>query len=398
MSNRISENICICIDCSRSMFRTDYKPNRLQCCIGAVKKLIEERFQIDGKSAFAIVNFSDEAKKVSEFTNMEDQLFDALDKLSIGGRSNIGDGLAISIKVLIAELRKVMTNTPRILLISDGNYTQSAIDPIKMARLSQGLNIKIDSFRIGKISDMNILKRLSDLTKGKYYYSNDAETLNNSAQRLADSNFKSPGSDLNSFIKNPSFIRKIAANLLRVQDLTKTQELRIKQMRGEGDFKKCSVCFQENDPFTKGSFFLTGRYCPNCHTPYHIHCLSGWASSQTDDTMKESGTCRCPHCFYLLKIPTEVTQAQRLRSLSSSSTKKLNTQEPELIAATLENISELGSDAIYSSCPVCNLIFEENQQIVKCGNPECTGLYHIDCFQKLENKQCKSCGAKLHLY
>ena len=400
MAERVSENIVILLDCSRSMFKTDYTPNRLYCCINAIKALIKERFENDGRSAFAIINFSDQAKKVADFTNSEDELFKALESCTIGGRSGMGDGIALSIKTLIGELRKVLVNFPRILVISDGNYTQTAIDPIKMARLAQGLSIKIDSFRLGKISEINILKRLSDLTKGKYYYSRDAESLISSAQRLADSNYKTSGSSIDSLIKNPSFLRKISANLLRVQDLTKSQELRIKQIRGEGDYKKCSICFQEENPITKGNFFLTGRYCPNCQTPYHIHCLSGWASSQTDDNMTESGTCRCPHCFYLLKIPTEVTQAQKLRALSSYGLQKRvgESKTDEVIPATLENISELSDEAIYSSCPVCNLIFEENQQIVKCGNPECTGLYHIDCFQKLENKQCKTCGTKLHLY
>ena len=59
----------------------------------------------------------------------------------------MGDALAISIKVIIEELRKIMAKLPRILVISDGNYTKTAVDPVKMARLAQGLGIKIDSFR-----------------------------------------------------------------------------------------------------------------------------------------------------------------------------------------------------------------------------------------------------------
>ncbi|MFX0186245.1 MAG: VWA domain-containing protein [Candidatus Hodarchaeota archaeon] len=399
MPQRVSENVVICIDTSRSMFRTDFKPNRLYSCINAIKKLIQKRFEEDGKSTFAIVSFSDNANKVSDFTSVESQLSDMLDSLTIGGRSNMGDGIALSIKILIGELRKVMANIPRILLISDGINTETINDPIKMARLAQGLNIKIDTFRLGVMSQLNILKKLSDLTKGKYYYSNDSKSLLAIAQKFADSNIKIPGSDMESLIKNPSFLRKIAAKLLRVQDLTKTQELRLKQIRGEADFKKCTICFQEDDPTTKGSFYLTGRYCPNCQTPYHIHCLAGWAMSQTDETSAESGTCRCPHCFYLLNIPLEVTQAQKLRSLSGLKYQKQeNSQKSEILPATLENISDLGDDAIYSSCPICHYIFEENQQVVKCGDTECRTLYHIECFQKLENGQCKSCGNKLHLY
>lgn len=397
MSERRSENIVICIDTSRSMFRTDYKPNRLVCSINAIKKLIKERLNVDSSSAFSIIKFSDNAEKLIDFTNFETELYEPLGSLSLGGKSALGDGLALSIKMVIEGLRKIMAKAPRILVISDGNYTQSAIDPVKMARLAEGLGIKIDSFRIGEMSQLNILKRLSDLTGGNYYYNNSPDSLLNSAQRLADDNFKVASAKSEKLIEKPEFLRKIAANLLRVQDLTKSQETRIKQLRGEADYKKCTICFSENNPYTKGSFYLTGRYCPNCQTPYHVHCLAAWASSLTDQTLSESGTCRCPHCFYLLKIPSEVTQIQKLKILTgTSSQKKIGAQKAEVVPADLTNISNLGEEALYKSCPVCHLIFEEHQEVVRC--PECNELYHIDCFQKLSNSQCRICGTRLHLY
>ena len=217
--------------------------------------------------------------------------------------------------MIIEELRNIMAKLPRILVISDGNYTKTAVDPVKMARLAQGLGIKIDSFRIGEMSQLNILKRLSDLTGGTYYYNNSEDSLLESAQKLADANIQVPSLKKKELIEKPEFLRKIAATLLRVQDLTKNQEMRIKHIRGEADYQKCTICFSETDPYTKATFYLTGRYCPNCNTPYHIHCLAAWASSQTERTLMESGTCRCPHCFYLLKIPIEVTQIQKLKIL-----------------------------------------------------------------------------------
>ena len=138
MSERRPENIVICIDTSRSMFRTDYKPNRLICSMNAVKKLIKERLNLDSSSAFSIIKFSDNAEKLIDFTNFETELYEPLGSLSLGGKSALGDGLALSIKIVIEELRKIMAKAPRILVISDGNYTQSAIDPVKMARLAEG--------------------------------------------------------------------------------------------------------------------------------------------------------------------------------------------------------------------------------------------------------------------
>jgi hypothetical protein len=266
-----------------------------------------------------------------------------------------------------------------------------------MARLAQGLNVKIDSFRLGELSPQNTLKRMSDLTEGNYYYSNDDQSLLQAAHELAISNIKTYGDGTSSLIENPAFLRKIAADLLRVQDLTKDQEQRLLQIRGLADYKKCSICFSDENPYTKSSFYISGRYCPNCQTPYHVHCLSSWANSQKEKKMKQAGAVRCPHCFYLLKIPTEVSQAQKLTSLSKPVIKANKEPEPpEISHVDQVDFSDLDSDAMFSSCPVCNFIFEEDQIILRCGN--CETLYHERCFKELTNSRCKKCGVKLHHY
>ena len=150
---RIPEDIVICIDASRSMYRTDYNPNRLISCITAAKTLINERFNKDSLSSFAIVRISDKPEQVINFTTSTyvNNLRDALNSLQIGGYSALGDALALSIKTVVAELRKAGAKTPRIVLISDGKMMKSDADPLKMARLAEGLNIKIDTFLIGSL-------------------------------------------------------------------------------------------------------------------------------------------------------------------------------------------------------------------------------------------------------
>ena len=397
---RIPENIVICIDTSRSMYRRDFQPNRLSCCINAAKVLVSERFNLDSFSAFSVIKFSDKAKQVKDFTTSGyiNQLNEALDSLRCGGYSAMGDALGLSIKTLIGELRKVGAKAPRILLISDGVYVKTGVDPLKMARLAQGLNIRIDTFKVGSSNQQNILKRMSDITGGRNFYTNDQDSLIRSAKEIADDNFKTYGAEKNKIIENPAFLRKIAADLLRVQDLTRDQEQRIKHIRGEGDFKKCSICFSDQNPYTKGSFYVTGRYCPQCTTPFHIHCLSAWADSQKDHIIKRSGTARCPHCFYLLKIPTEVSQIQKLRVLSKG-LKDTSVKEPELLPAKfIQDVDALGDEALFNACPVCNLIFEKGQAAIQCGNNECEALYHEPCFQKLKEGHCKQCDVKLHLF
>ncbi len=379
------------------MYRADYKPNRLKSSVEAIKKLISERFSEDSSTAFAVVNFSDKPKKLLDFTNNQSKLFEALDSLEVSGKSAMGEALGLSIKLIISELRKIEAKIPRILVISDGNFTMMSIDPLKMARLSQGLNIKIDSFRLGELSPLNTLKRMSDLTGGNYYYSNDEQSLLQAAHDLSISNIKTYGDGASSVIENPAFLRKIAADLLRVHDLTKDQEQRLLQIRGLADYKKCSICFSDENPYTKSSFYVSGRYCPNCQTPYHVHCLSSWANSQKEKKMRQAGAVRCPHCFYLLKIPTEVSQAQKLTSLTKPIIKADKGPEPpELSHVDQVKFSDLDSDSMFSSCPVCHFIFEEGQNILRCGN--CETLYHEQCFKDLIDHRCKKCGVKLHQY
>ncbi|MBY8991889.1 MAG: VWA domain-containing protein [Candidatus Lokiarchaeota archaeon] len=397
---RIPENIVICLDTSRSMYRKDFSPYRLRSCTDAMKTLIAKRFELDSLSTFALIKFSNRAETLLGFTSSTyiNNLNNALDSLTCGGYSALGDGLALAIKTVIAELRKIGAKPPRILLISDGKIMKTAVDPLKMARLAQGLNIKIDTFLVGQIGQVNTLKKLSDVTKGRYFYNSDPESLIRSANEIADDNYKRYGSNQEVISENPAFLRKIAADLLRVQDLTSGQEQRAKQIRGEVDYKKCSICFSDKNPYTKGSFYVTGRYCPNCTTPFHIHCLAGWADSQKDHKIKRSGTARCPHCFYLLRIPTEVTQIQKLRVLSRG-TKEEPTQRPEILPAKfIEDVALLGEDAMFNACPVCHLIFEKGQRAVQCGNLECNTLYHEECFKKLKEGQCRTCDVKLHLY
>jgi len=382
------------------MYRKDFSPNRLACCISAAKTLIRERSNLDSLSAFALIKYSDKPKKMIDFTTASfgDNINKALSSLHCGGYSAMGDALALSIKTLIAELRKIGAKTPRIVLISDGNYMKSAVDPLKMARLAQGLNIRIDTFGLGNTRRDNILKKISDITGGRYFYNNDHESLIRSAQEIADDNYKKYGAGKEALIENPAFLRKIAADLLRVQDLTKDQEQRSKQIRGEVDFKKCSICFSDKNPYTKGSFYVTGRYCPNCTTPFHIHCLAAWADSQKNHKVKRSGTARCPHCFYLLRIPIEVTQIQKLRTLTKGF-KEETAKKPEIMPAKyIQDVGLLGEEALFNACPVCHLIFEKGQAAVQCGNLQCNALYHEDCFKKLKESHCRTCESKLHLY
>lgn len=395
MSQRISENIIICFDVSRSMYRKDYAPSRLEASKRAIQALVSARLKDDPSTSFAIITISDKPKVLLDFNSTEATIHEELENLEFKGKSALGDTIATGIQKLIIELRKVGAKVPRILVVSDGNYTKTSIDPLKMANLASKLNIKIDTFRLGEVSHLNLLKRLSDITEGQYFYSNDTETMIASARKLADSNIKDYTQSIKTAIENPAFLRKIAASLIRTQDLTTDQEETIKQIRGEAEYKKCTICFKEDSPYTQGTFYTEGRYCPQCSTPMHLSCAAQYAKSAKDEKTKESGTFRCPHCFYLLKIPTDIQQITKLQELRKPM--KSSGQKANSFYVKKQPVEQLGEEAMYNACPVCHTIFDEGQEVIKCANPDCNTIYHTSCFQKLINSSCQNCGSELKL-
>ena len=116
MAEKIPENVVLCVDASRSMYRSDYKPNRLMASINALKKLAELRLEQDPNSAFAIIKFSDTIEKILDFSGSVDSIHASLSSIRFGGNSALVDALGLSIKVIIAELRKVGAKIPKILL------------------------------------------------------------------------------------------------------------------------------------------------------------------------------------------------------------------------------------------------------------------------------------------
>jgi len=397
MVDKISENVCFVLDTSRSMARTDYTPNRLDASKSAILKYIQARSDNDSSTGFALVVFNTEAKKLIDFAEGKgyEEFLEEIEDIRPGGSSCLGDAIGVAIQIHIEQLRLSGAKVPRIVIFSDGKYTASKLDPLKMGQLSQQLSIKIDCFRLGEVEHFNIMKRLSDLTQGKYEYSNDSANLMLAVQELAESNYGAMGEGYTKSAAFTAVLKKIAAPLLTVQEMSDggKQDL-IDRLRGTKQYNMCAICFSSQCMTCKSDFGVCGRYCPNCGTPMHIHCAAGWAAANN----KESGGTifRCPHCFYLVKVPKEVVASAKIHQELKSEIRKSNDDEEErqyfcktVIANTL------GDAALYSACPVCNSIFDENEAVIPCGNPKCNAVYHKDCFPKLPNMICKSCGSKL---
>ena len=73
------EDVIICIDTSRSMFRRDFRPNRIDAVKKALKEYVEVKSQIDERDRFGVVTFSSEAKVTLEMTSDLGEIGKAID-------------------------------------------------------------------------------------------------------------------------------------------------------------------------------------------------------------------------------------------------------------------------------------------------------------------------------
>jgi uncharacterized protein YegL len=394
MPEKLTENIVILLDCSRSMYRKDYTPNRFEAAKKTISAFVQTRLKNEVATQLALVTFGSKATKVLDFINIPETILNSLNESDIGGKSSLGDGLGVAVQLLIGELRKVGTRVPRILLISDGQFTQTSIDPVKIAKLCSGLNIFVDVIRLGAEEHFNILKRITQMTNGQFFYGNDTNNLIATAIKLAEI----PAITKAAFDKEDArfapLLAQVAGNLLKVTELTSDQKTIIDSMLGK-NASKCIVCFSTEDPVTKASFYVSGRYCPNCNQPMHVTCAAMWAEQDAKRTTSE--IFRCPHCFYLLRIPAELQKTRQLRKIMKSTEQEAPSSEAsdKIIYAKKGLAKDFGDTALFSACPACLMIFEENEKVVTCGNEECNALYHENCFAKLEEYRCKKCGLKM---
>ena len=119
-----------------------------------------------------------------------------------------------------------------------------------------------------------------------------------------------------------------------------------------------------------------------------------WAKS--NDKESDGTVFRCPHCFYLLRIPASVQTAVKLHSEAKKQESKLKRQDTRAQAFRVQPViaESLGDAAMYSACPVCAGIFEEEEQVIKCPKQGCNAIYHMECLDKIAGR-CKSCGSQL---
>lgn len=281
------------------------------------------------------------------------------------------------------------------------------MDPIQMATLAGGLGIQIDVINVGVQDTNDILNHVAGITGGRYAAATDGAMLEN----IVDTIVPPLSADTRQYLQSKKpLMSDLAGELVRMDEMTPSQKALIEKMT-QHEREKCLICHQSTCPVCRQPFSTGGRYCPKCSSPVHLHCAAQWAKS---DKKTDSNVFRCVHCYYLLKVPAEVQEAEQERELQvakqqaearvkasqGENQEGIASDEFSAVVATKVSLRELGADLLSeATCPVCSEMFEDEDFLFECINVDCGALYHPACFKKLKSPSgeyiCKKCGSSL---
>ncbi|MBN1698004.1 MAG: VWA domain-containing protein [Spirochaetales bacterium] len=189
-------DMVIVLDESPSMAAPDFEPrNRYETAKDVIRSFTQSR----ENDQIGLVTFSSEAVlRVPPTLHYEilEQTLEELQIMELGEGTAIGMGIAVA----VLHLKSSRAREKVIILLTDGVNNEGKIGPEEAALAASGLGIRVYTIGIGKESDIEwtikdpktgieykgwsgefdekLLKKIADLTGGKYYYAGDPWALN----------------------------------------------------------------------------------------------------------------------------------------------------------------------------------------------------------------------------
>jgi Ca-activated chloride channel family protein len=219
-SKTVSEgvDIVLVLDTSTSMLAEDFMiGNRRVNRYDLVKEVVKDFIKKRKDDRIGIVAFAARAYTVCPLTTDYSWLLENLDRVRVGmieDATAIGSAIASSIN----RLRTSKTKSKVIILLTDGVNNAGNISPLVAAEAAKALKIKIYSIAVGTKGlspyplknyygrtvyrnipieiDEESLRKIADLTGGKYYLASDSEKLRriyDEINRLEKSNIEHLG-------------------------------------------------------------------------------------------------------------------------------------------------------------------------------------------------------------
>lgn len=193
-------DIVLTLDTSTSMLAEDFKIgpkriNRFDVVKDAVKEFISKRKD----DRIGMVAFAARAYTVCALTTDYTWLNENLDRVRVGMITEDATAIGSAIASSCNRLRTSKTKSRVIILLTDGVNNAGTISPLVAAEAAKALKIKVYTIAVGTKGlspypfkdiygrtiyqnipieiDEEVLKKIADITGGKYYLASDTETL-----------------------------------------------------------------------------------------------------------------------------------------------------------------------------------------------------------------------------
>jgi Mg-chelatase subunit ChlD len=388
-----SEDIVFLIDTSISMHETDYgQINRFNLSIDTMRQIIEEKIKIDPKDRYAAVTFAGLNQAMDDMVYSVTEVMNFIQEQQPNQmETGLGEGLSEGIQVILKQMRFIGQKQNRILILTDGLAQMAQVNPINVAKIANHLGIIIDVIRFGPAQiPGNISKKLAEITSGDYIYIGSVKDLPNAIKKIAQKKEKKHTTLFDKSDENDVMAQELLGEIadipLQLEKMTEDQKDQAIYKIEKGKKIICTICYSNNCMIGKASFFGCGRFCPNCLTPFHLHCAKMWSEQQSKSGKSSMKLFRCPHCFYLLKIPGIELQKEARNNSKDPMISKISSMEIDL-------------DNALCNSPDCGVIIDPNTEssVYKCS--ACNSYYHLDCARETwqKSKRCAYCEKLVNL-
>jgi Ca-activated chloride channel family protein len=195
--------VIVALDVSNSMRATDVKPSRMDAAKAAAKAFVKQQ---PSAVRIGVVAFGDGAVVVQNPTTNHADVDAAINHVSIGGGTSIGQGLLTSLNTIAGKQITIDPNTLNndegkvdvgyyggtvIVALTDGENT-NGVDPLDIAKVASAAGVRVHTigvgteagttfqyqgFTIATALDSGELKQVSSLTDGTYHTATDTGGL-----------------------------------------------------------------------------------------------------------------------------------------------------------------------------------------------------------------------------
>ena len=191
-------DIVVALDMSGSMESMDFRLRGTDVSrFDMAKEVLKEFIQKRPSDRIGLVAFGGRPYLVSPLTLDHDFLFQNLDRLELGTVKEQNTAIGSAIMSALSRLKDINSKSKIIILMTDGQNNAGKIMPMTAAEAAKALNVKIYTIGIGKRGESYVLRRdffgrivkvpqtadidedtlrkIADLTGGKYYRADDTE-------------------------------------------------------------------------------------------------------------------------------------------------------------------------------------------------------------------------------